>query len=65
MPSWVVGELNVGDPVLQLAEGCEELTVHPLLMVEIVLEKGIRRTDLIEHSHGVVHAIQMKAWNVL
>src|SRR4051812_12589379 len=65
MSSRVVGELNVGDRVLQLAERREELAVHPLLMVEIVLEKGVRRADLVEHRNRFVHAIETEAWKIL
>src|SRR4051794_5214230 len=43
----VVRDLDVHDPVLQAAVGRQQLSIHALLMVEVELEKRIRRAHVV------------------
>src|SRR3954452_3727072 len=60
----IVGKLNVFDPLLKLPIRSEKLAVHPLLMVEIVLEKNIGRADLVDNGDCLRHLIKVEAGDV-
>ncbi len=65
MTARIVGDLDMRDPVLVRAEGREEFAGHALLVVEVVLKKHVVGADLVDDGHGLLYAVQVKAWDVL
>src|SRR5215218_8371578 len=60
----VVGDLDVGDPVLQPPEGVDEIALHDLRVVEVVLEVEVVRADLVHDLGRLRRPVEIEARDV-
>ena len=60
----IVGELDVGDPILEPLEGGDEIALRELRVVEVVLELEIVGADLVDDLDGLRRPAQVEARDV-
>src|SRR5690606_13948586 len=61
--SGIIGNLHMRDPILEAPEIRNQMSLHDLHVIKIILNVEIVRTNPIEDAFGMVGGRQEKSWN--